>query len=198
MSAKKSVAPTSQQTLFEGFDFDPREYASPQPYVPWQEYSDAKKVSQVTSPERGPAVDIEERDLALVGVLKHLARASMLHGLEHANETPRRQEIAERYGKDYHGLISNSKDAAMDAEIDARSEFRTAFGYEQLAKAIGGVAAAEIHVDVYDAFRDRYEGSKGNKSRAALRKEIDKRQKARQMNSFTRQALRGFKHDGPA
>ena len=184
MSAKRTEQPSAQHTLFEGFSFDPREYAHPEPYVPWHEYGDAKKVAQVTSPEQGPAVDIEERDVALLGVLKHLARASMLYGLQHANETPRRMEIAQRYGDEYHGLIGNAKDAAMDSEMDARCEFRTAFGYEQLAKAIGGTAAADIHVDVYDGFRDRYEGSKGNKSRVAFRKAIEKRQKAREESGF--------------
>ena len=197
MSAKSAI-PENQPALFEGFNFNPNEYAETTPFKPWTEFSDAKKVAQVISNEVGPHVDVEQRDENLLNVIKNLARLSMLNGLQNANLTPRRQEIMPRYGDDYPNLIGNAREAARDSEMNARSDFRSAFGYEQTVKATSPLEASELIGEEYDSFQDKYWGPKGNKSRRALKNRIERRQSARRNSGFTKQAIRGFMHQDPA
>lgn len=181
MSAKQAI-PENQPTLFDGLRFDPSEYPADPLFVPWTEYNDAKKVAQVTSKDIGPSVDVEHRDAALLNVINNLGRVSMLNGLQNANLTPRRQEIQPRYGKDYANLLGNASNAVRDSEMDARSDFKSAFGYEQTVQATSPLEASELIGEEYDKFQDKYWGPKGNKSRQSLKRAIEKRQKARRAN----------------
>jgi hypothetical protein len=173
MSNKKNKKPIPGETPLFDLTVGDKEYMSSQ-FTPWNEYSDAYKVSLVTSQEQGPSVKITERDYALLATIQSLGKVSMLSGLQHANETPRRAEIQDRYQNDYNNLVSNTAGALMREEIDARTEFRQAFGYQQLAKAIGSQATAELFVEDYDVFQDKYYGPKGNKARTKFRKKLQK------------------------
>ena len=187
MSAKRQE---NQPALFE-FDFDPREYTPQKPFVPWTEYDDAKKVAMLTSPEKGAHVEIDKRWDALIATLGHLARASMLQGLDNAMHTPRREELVRRYEDDLPDLVSNAQVSKNQSEVEARNAFRGAYGYAEMVKHSGDpVQVSEDFVESYDKFQDIYAGAKGNKARNKLRKQIRANQAEGINRRFVQRAAR--------
>lgn len=172
MPIKKTMPQPHQTPLFEMPPAN-REYQS---YRPWTEYGEAVKVAMVTHPEKGAHVNIEARDQALLEVIRHLGHSSMLGGLEQAIHTPRRAELQNRYKQELPHVLSNAESKRRQEDIDARGEFREAFGYSQLVPQLGALATSELFVDTYDSFLDTYYGPSGNAARGRLRKRITKNQ----------------------
>ncbi len=195
MSKRSLSLPENQQPLFEGIRFDPKEYAAHTPFVPWKEYGDAKNVAMVMAPEKGPSVDIEKRDSALIATLGHLAHASMMIGLQNVAESdpdsPIRKKIETRYGEDAPEVLGGAPTVQREHELGARNEFMKAYGYRQMIEA--GSAPVEVSgafVEDFDKFQDRYYGRKGNKNRAKLRKQIRRNQEVTKNTEYVHRAVR--------
>lgn len=187
MSAKTTAE--NQQPLFE-HNSHLGAYGRRESYVPWTEYSDAKKVATVTSPEKGAYVDIEERWSALAATLGHLAHTSKMIGLQNAVHTPRREELKERYGDELPDVIANAETAGRQSEVEARNAFRQAYGYGQMVEHTKDpLKVSEDFVDVYDEFQNVYYGSKGNKAREKLKTKIARNQAEAVNRRFTRRAV---------
>lgn len=121
-----------------------------------------------------PAVDLLERNLALIKAMGLLASTTGKHGLKHAASSAiHRPALEERYKDKTDEVVSGARKKIGPYTDESRELFDQAFGVGQMTGSIDPLTLDDVYPEVaedkadrsYPDFRDHFNGARNAKAR---------------------------------